>query len=295
MKILAILLIFLPGLALAESTAPPTLGGWQIWSDVDAHAGWRIQENLLTGHFRLLDDDNGQQALGSLAQCQQKLNQQKQTHDLAWSSDHLVIMIHGLGRGHQSWNRVSKHLQAQGYATLAVSYGSTRGDTMDHATRLTGLIANLDGINRLSFVTHSYGGLVLRQTLALDNMQDHLPKVNAAVLLGPPSNGAALADHLQDNPLFEWIAGDGGQSVTSAAARTLPGLPVPFGIIAGGKGDKAGYNPLVAGDDDGIVAVSEARMEGTDHFLLIPAFHTVLMKKPGAIRAILTFLEHHHF
>ena len=32
-----------------------TLGDKQFWGDVFVHAGWRIQENVFTGHYRLLD------------------------------------------------------------------------------------------------------------------------------------------------------------------------------------------------------------------------------------------------
>ena len=33
-----------------------TLGGRQLWGDVAVFHDWRIQKNILTGHYRLLDE-----------------------------------------------------------------------------------------------------------------------------------------------------------------------------------------------------------------------------------------------
>ena len=47
--------------------AVPTLGGRQFWSDRLVYGGWRIQENFLTGHSRLLDAGNVRRAWGTFA------------------------------------------------------------------------------------------------------------------------------------------------------------------------------------------------------------------------------------
>jgi hypothetical protein len=51
-----VLLVLVSTLALANGNnewnlAAPTMGGKQLWRDSHVYAGWRIQENLLTGHF----------------------------------------------------------------------------------------------------------------------------------------------------------------------------------------------------------------------------------------------------
>ncbi|HEX6986064.1 MAG TPA: hypothetical protein VF170_11850, partial [Planctomycetaceae bacterium] len=35
-----------------EAMAMPTLGGRIFWGDVLHFRGWRVQENVVTGHFR---------------------------------------------------------------------------------------------------------------------------------------------------------------------------------------------------------------------------------------------------
>ena len=49
----------------------PTLGGKQIWADNFIYAGWRIQQNVYTDHFRLLDDRDIRRAWGDEAACRE--------------------------------------------------------------------------------------------------------------------------------------------------------------------------------------------------------------------------------
>ena len=50
-------------------------------------------------------------------------------------------------------------------------------------------------------------------------------------------------------------------------------------VIAGMRGRTFGWNPLVPGDDDGVVGISETRLEGTD-WIAVEGFHTYLMNRP---------------
>ncbi len=58
---------------MAHKTLPnirfPTLGGQQLWLDVCFFAGWRIQKNILTGRYRLLNPKSIRYAWGSHEAC----------------------------------------------------------------------------------------------------------------------------------------------------------------------------------------------------------------------------------
>lgn len=41
-----------------------TMGGKMFWDTLDRRNGWKLQQNLITGHFRILDQDNMRQAWG---------------------------------------------------------------------------------------------------------------------------------------------------------------------------------------------------------------------------------------
>ena len=68
-----------------------------------------------------------------------------------------------------------------------------------------------------------------------------------------------------------------------------------FGIIAGGRGDERGFNPLLTGDDDGVVTVSSTRLAGAADFLVLPVSHTFLMRNRQVLDCTLRFLEHGFF
>jgi hypothetical protein len=62
-------------------------------------------------------------------------------------------------------------------------------------------------------------------------------------------------------------------------------------VIAGGKGTAAGYNPWIAGDDDGTVAVSSTRLPGAADFMTVPTLHSFLMTDEAVIAATGRFLR----
>lgn len=45
----------------------PTMGGEIWWNDLDENNGWRLQQNTLLGHCRILDPDNWRRDSGSRA------------------------------------------------------------------------------------------------------------------------------------------------------------------------------------------------------------------------------------
>jgi hypothetical protein len=68
-----------------------------------------------------------------------------------------------------------------------------------------------------------------------------------------------------------------------------------FGIIAGGLGNDTGFNPLLPGDNDGVVTVASARLEGARDMMVVPSLHTALIINPKVFEYTLHFLEHGDF
>ena len=56
---------------------PRTMGGRVWWTDVETRQGWRIQRNIISGHYRLLDQHDGR-VLSSfhLEELQERLTQE---------------------------------------------------------------------------------------------------------------------------------------------------------------------------------------------------------------------------
>jgi triacylglycerol lipase len=204
-----------------------------------------------------------------------------------------VILLHGLGRSATSMKRLEWSLTRQGYRVINVSYPSTRQSIADSATISLGRILK-DRVHepdaRIHFVTHSLGGIVLRQYLA----QNQIPNLGRTVMLAPPNQGSELADKLKRNWLYRSFTGPTGQELgTDAAARPLQLGPANFelGIIAGNRSLNPFFSAAIPGPDDGKVEVARTWLDGASDFLVVPHSHTWLAWRCDVIAAVTHFLR----
>ena len=298
--VIASSLLLLSAITMATDDVPwnlpmPTTGGKQLWRDSHVYAGWRIQENVLTGHFRLLDTTDTRRAWGTYGQCKSRLDDLKKSEDIQPPGRHLVLLVHGILRSGGTFKALEEALIGLGYDAVAISYPSSRGTIEEHAKGLAELLDRRDGTETVSFVTHSMGGLVVRHLLARDGAWKNRIDIDRIVMIAPPNQGSAIARVIKDLPPYRLIYGEAGQELTPAQVSRVPALTHSFAIIAGGKSDGRGFNPLLPGDDDGTVAVDEARLEGAAGFLVVPEIHTLISNHPITIQATVNFLNHGSF
>ncbi|MFY9252211.1 MAG: alpha/beta fold hydrolase [Fuerstiella sp.] len=271
-----------------------TLGGRQFWGDVRFFRGWRIQHNVLTDKYRLLDVKDNRHCSGSLEECNDTLGRIIQTQKLPPMSGKAVVLIHGIGRSSKSFSTMAKQLETDGYTVVGFDYPSTRVPIPECAEYLHKVMQSLDGIESIDVVGHSMGGLVLRG-LTMDQAE---PRLNRVVMLGVPNKGAEMADFLKSNPLFKMILGPAGQQLATDGEGLIGKMPPPaceFGILAGGRSATKGYNPLLPGDNDATVTVASTRLPGAADFILLPVIHSFLMTDQAAINATRHFLKHGRF
>jgi len=273
----------------------PTLGGMQFWTDRYLYSGWRIQENAVTGHARLLDPADVRRCWGSYDACRTVFERIRGESRIEPYRGHLVILVHGLGRSRASLGGLQRGLKEAGYQVAAISYASTRRSVARNARDFSDLIENLDGVDRVSFVTHSLGGLVVRNLLAHKDApwRDRIA-VNALVMTAPPSRGSRMADILQYIPPVNLLLWRGLFDSRTSVVASLPAPDVPFAIIAAGNG-KRGWNSLLAGDDDLIVSVEETRLDGATGWIRVNGIHAFVMNYPDSVAATIYFLKHRHF
>jgi pimeloyl-ACP methyl ester carboxylesterase len=269
----------------------PTLGGKQIWADIFIRGGWRIQRNVLSGYCRLLDHNNIRRARGTLAHCRERFDHLKGRNPVTPQGGHVVMLVHGLGRSSGAFSVLEDSLRREGYETANVNYPSTRLGIAEHADNLEHIIETLEGAETLSFITHSLGGLVVRDLLARDSTWRARIAVHRLIMIAPPNKGSQIADRLQALPAYRWLTGESGQGLTTEAAARLPVPEIEFGIIAGGRGNENGFNPLLPGDNDGLVTVAETALHGARDFLLVGTTHGLIDDHPQTIDATLAFLR----
>ena len=267
-----------------------TLGGRQFWGDVQFFHGWKIQQNVLTGHYRLLDKDDFRRASGSLEECRTKLAEIRAEQNVPPMRGKAVIVVHGIIRSSKSFNWMRAELEKAGYQVFGFDYPSTRVEIPQSAEYLSRCIESLDGIEEINFVVHSMGGLLVRAYLA----EHRDPRIRRMVMLGVPNLGAQLADRLQNVWLFQTIFGPAGQQLVTNPQGLIAGLPTPdfeFGVLAGSSGTELGFNLMIPGDDDGVVTVDSTRLPGAADFICVKGLHSFLMYQPDCIDYTIRFLN----
>jgi len=267
-----------------------TLGGRQFWGDVHYFRGWRIQQNVFTKHYRLIDAENARHTWGSFEECQATLVKIREDRKLKPETGSAVIMIHGLLQSSKCMTDMGTRLRDVGYTTIDFDYPSTQLSIPETARNLDRLIGSLEGYDEINFVVHSMGGLVVRAY----GMEYDDPRIKRMVMLGTPNRGAELADITQQYWLLRTAGGPAARQLGTRPDGLIPKLAVPrfeFAVIAGSRGTPAGWNPLIPGDDDGTVTVASTRLEGAADFATVRALHSRLLKSDEAQSQTINFLK----
>lgn len=211
------------------------------------------------------------------------------------NSDKLAVLIHGIAdKPYVMW-RMEKTLQEAGYSVLNFDYASTQW-TMDStvAALKTKINEYEPHYDKIYFVVHSLGTFVVRSYLS-ENFNE---KFKSIVMIAPPNKGSILAERFNDLKIYEWILGEAGKKLGKDHDdywRKYPTPNITFGIIAGGMGTKYGFNPLVPGDDDGVVGVDETKIAGYEDFIIVPGIHSTLLWQSEVVDQVLYFLTHQKF
>lgn len=269
------------------------------WADEMVRHNWRVQRDVASGRYRLLDARDHLQAAGDFAHCQGRLEALQREAELPPVQGDVVLLVHGLFRSHRAGIGMQRFLAKHNYAVERVGYPSTRGSLSEHAAGLRKVVAHLPQAERIFFVAHSMGNLVIRQYLAEEQQRAEVdPRLGRIVMLGPPNQGAWIAD--QFDGMIE-LLGLGKVVVRQVSDqweqtnRQLGTPPLEFGIVAGYTAEGSEGNPFLPGRDDLVVRVAETRLEGARDFLELPVVHMQMFATPAVQEHTLRFLRHGYF
>ena len=206
-----------------------------------------------------------------------------------------VVLLHGLGRSDRAMRSLAGRLTAAGFRVHNLHYDSLRRDPAALTADLDAMLAECcaDAV-RVHFVTHSFGGVLLRAYLA----EHALANRGRVVMLAPPNRGSELGDVVAHSRILRAALGPTGcqlgTSPTSLPNR-LPPADFELGVVAGTRS----WNPLgswlIRDADDGIVSVASTRLEGMADFIVLPVSHTGMLRSARAAAQAAHFLRFGRF
>lgn len=184
-----------------------------------------------------------------------------------------ALLLHGFMSNAGTWDTwINTYGPNTGLPVRARSFENNHGSWLEHAFQEAAFVAEtkqLFGVKKINLVGHSKGGLDSRAYLSLGGND-----VGKLVMLGTPNGGSPLADIVKVggilNPWVGLVSLIGEPALTELTQPYMrlignnivgPNPNTQYYTVAGNwKGLLGGSNPLIWGDDDGVVAVSSVEI-----------------------------------
>ncbi len=208
-------------------------------------------------------------------------------------SNECVVLLHGLNRSWRAMRPMAEFLQEAGFSTANVDYPSQAGPVEEIAPMAVGTglrECRATGADRIHFVTHSIGGILLRY----EQEQTPISDLGRVVMLGPPNQGSEVIDITQNWPGVATFGGEAGLQLGTGADSIPSKLgPVDFelGVIAGTGTINIWMSAMLPDEDDGKVTVAATQVDGMDDFLVVGNSHHYITGSDVVFRNTESFLK----
>jgi hypothetical protein len=187
--------------------------------------------------------------------------------------------------------KLEKTLKCKGFITVNTNYPSTKQHIEALADEVISNALSLcpEG-SRINFVTHSMGGILIRQFLSKKNIKN----LGRVVMLGPPNKGSQVVDILVKMPGFKLVNGPAGTQLGAnkmSVPNRLGAVHYEVGIIAGTRSVNLILSTMLPYPNDGKVSVENTKLEGMRDHIALPVTHTFMMNNNEVINQVLYFLK----
>jgi hypothetical protein len=183
-------------------------------------------------------------------------------------------------------------LSDAGYIIKNIDYSSRTANIKELAETVIGsalLSTQLEECERIHFVTHSLGSILVRSYFSIR----HEPRLGRVVMLGPPNQGSGVVDKLGHLWLFKKMHGPAGDELgtgSNSIPNMLGAVKFELGIIAGDRSVNWINSLMLDGPNDGKVSVEQTKVIGMKEHLVVHVAHPFLMTNSTVIKNVKLFL-----
>ncbi|MFI2810657.1 MULTISPECIES: triacylglycerol lipase [Microbulbifer] len=214
---------------------------------------------------------------------------------LSSATEACVILLHGLAKSDRSMAKLERAIGEAGYHTVNVDYPSTERPIDQLAgPAIAPALDRCPEDSEVNFVTHSMGGILVRQYLS----RVPIKNLKRVVMLGPPNRGSEVVDRLGSFPGFHFMFGDAGLQLGTgdmSVPNRLGAAEFDLGIIAGSRSINPILSRMIPATDDGKVSVERTKLEGMNDHITVPATHVFMMKNDEVIAQVIHYLQQGQF
>ena len=280
-----------------------TLGGHVFWKS-HSSGGYRLQINRVFGNWRILGKGNARLAGGFSTRGLRMLLDDRPTSVVANYLDpgnafsvirpvaptgKSAFLLHGWGVRAKSMEALAERLAAEGYTVYNYDY-PTSGDGIEDLARIfleryRERLSLLPKDERVFFLTHSMGGIMLRTAMA-EMDEAECRRIDSIVMLAPPNHGSALA-YLGKLPFAGSVNASLGDLAPLSSSHVRNIAPPPFLPPTG----------IIAGSHDGKVALESTPLPEPLPFsrIVVSSDHPGLRSPRKVMKHVLNFFHTHSF
>jgi len=208
-----------------------------------------------------------------------------------------VILLHGLARSSRSMNKIEKAFRSKGFRVANTGYPSRKFPIETLAPEALGRAlsaCSAQSESRIHIVTHSMGGILLRQYLSTHRINN----LGRVVMIAPPNQGSEVVDYFAAIPGFRSVNGPAGLQLGTDSASVplkLPAANFDVGVIAGTVSINLILSTQLKGPNDGKVTVEATKLDGMRDFITMPHSHPMLLRRKSVIDQTLHYIENGTF
>ncbi len=209
-----------------------------------------------------------------------------------------VVLVHGLWSSPFAMAKIGERLTEQNYNVINVGYPSSQKEIKTISREYLKNITDKncpDTTKKIHFVTHSMGGIIIRDYI---NQLSDIERIGKVVMLAPPNNGSEIIDNFKGVKVLEKIIGPAGMELGTDSLdtpRTLGDAKVPTGVVIGTGKTFPLIELFVKEENDGMVTIESAKLEGMKDFKVDKSSHTMITFSDEVIDYVVRFLKEETF